>query len=236
MYVKAVRKAQKAMFPIFRFENLNNGQFRVGVTGTGYFINPNGYMITVAHIFSGEDKISFKYCGELPESLIQPPLEIEEIARDDYRDIFIGKISIKNKDYFRLNKKITRIGRSVCIAGYPLAQITENPQGGLELGGVRRYFQPSFVLDFIKNKFNDEKGINRFHDGFLMRDVGLFGMSGGPILDVKGKALGMMGSFVTRESVNALNKKIEVQNAVAIGSNVISNFLREKKIKLSYFF
>jgi hypothetical protein len=71
-----------------------------------------------------------------------------------------------------------------------LATIATNSEGQLELGGVRRYFQPSFVLDSITADMDNGAGLIRKHDEFLVRDFGLFGMSGGPAFDAGGQRQG----------------------------------------------
>ena len=172
--------------------------------------------------------------GRLPDNLQNPPLEISEICRDDDADIYIGRVNLRTPGYFYLSKVIPSIGKSVCVSGYPLAQITRNQQGGLELGGVRRYFQPTFVLD--KAVMNISSGQNRIrkHDGFLVRDVGLFGMSGGPVFDTKGVVIGMQGSVTQpRVSKNA-QRTISVENALAIRSSLIVQLLKSKKIRFNF--
>lgn len=234
MFVKSIKIAREAMFPIFCFEKLTSQkQLKVGVIGTGFFIDSKGHLATVAHIFDRKSQnIAFKYWGILPDKVINPPLEIQEVARDDKNDIFIGKVDVKNPGFFLLNKEVPDIGRSVCVSGYPLAKITKNPQGGAELGGVRRYFQPSFVLDKVKMN-SKTNGVIRKHDGFLVRDVGLFGMSGGPVFDPDGIVVGIQASVTNpRESKNAAGRKITVENACVIRSNLILSFLMKQKIKV----
>jgi len=142
------------------------------------------------------------------------------------------KVDFKNSDFVHLLKQIPDIGLSVCVSGYPLAVITANSQGGLELGGVRRYFQPSFVLDKCKVNCDNGAGKKRTHDGFLVRDFGLFGMSGGPIVDKKGVVVGMQGS-VTQPRVSSNGQRaITVENAIAIRSNLIIDFLAKNKIDI----
>ncbi|HBB76733.1 MAG: hypothetical protein A2186_01050 [Candidatus Levybacteria bacterium RIFOXYA1_FULL_41_10] len=235
MFVKSIKLVKKAIFPIFRFETLGNNQFKVGVVGAGFFINSNGIFVTVAHVFDDTNKnVSFKYWGILPDKIHNPNLNIVEIVRDNNLDIFIGKIDIKTRNYLHFQKKIPDIGKSVCIAGYPLAAITDNQQGGLELGGVRRYFQPTFVLDRAVLNTKNLQGLIRTHDGFLVRDFGLFGMSGGPIFDINGVVVGLQGSVTSpRESVSGDGRKISVENGMAIRTELILNVLKKNKIRYS---
>jgi len=234
MFVKSIKLASKAMFPIFRIEKLQQNQAKIGVVGAGFFVNSNGVFVTVAHIFDSKGKnISFKYWGSLPEKIINPSKKVVEIARDDNYDIFIGKVEIKSRGFLHLHKKNLDIGRSVCISGYPLAIITQNPQGGPELGGVRRYFQPTFVLDRLTLKSRSGTGNIRVHDGFLVRDFGLFGMSGGPVFDVNGTVVGIQASVTKpRESKNADGRKISVENACVIRSNLILDLLEKHQVRL----
>lgn len=233
MMVKAVKKITKAMFPIFR-QVRNGQQITLGVAGTGYFINDQGVFVTTAHIFDDTTpQTQFVYFGLLPENLHNPFLVIEEMARDDQHDIYIGKIELKNTEFLRFSNKPPEIGRTVCIAGYPLAQITLNAQGGFELGGVRRYFQPSFILDFTSATVANPKGVQRIHEGFLIRDFGLYGMSGGPVVDVDGLIVGMQGSVSDpRESSNGV-RTITVQNALAIRGQRIKELLKIKGTAIS---
>jgi hypothetical protein len=122
------------------------------------------------------------------------------------------------------------VGKTVCIAGYPLAQIAINAGGGFELGGVRRYFQPSFILDFGGGPADNGAGLIRNHQGFLIRDFGLFGMSGGPVVDVNGRVLGMQAAITNpRESTNG-TRTITVENAVAISNDRIIQLLEDNEI------
>lgn len=236
MFVKAIKIAKQSMFPIFKWEQ-QGANAQVGVAGAGFFINSNGYFISVAHVFDGASQnTKFLFMGRLPDKLQKPTLEIKEIARDDDLDIFLGKIETKSPTYFYLSKIIPDEGRSVCISGYPLAKISKNSQGGLELGGVRRYFQPSFVLDKGVANVDNGQGRIRKHDGFLVRDFGLFGMSGGPVFDQNGVVVGMQGSVTEpRVSRNSSGRTISVENAQAIRSNLIIQLLRSNKIRFNFF-
>jgi hypothetical protein len=236
MFVKAIKIAKNAMFPIFRFEQINPTQAKVLVVGSGFFVNQRGYFVSVSHLFDNPTpETTFCYCGQLPDKVTNQPLKINEVAKNDDYDIFIGIIEIRSLNFFYLSKRCPEIGKSICISGYPLAQIQNNPQGGLELGGVRRYFQPSFVLDHSIWKSENIHGRIRTHDGFSVRDFGLYGMSGGPVFDIKGTVFGIQGSVTQpRVSEGGSGQSITVQNAVAIRSALILDLLKKNRIRHNF--
>lgn len=223
MFVEAVRKVNQAVFPIFRQEFIAENQISTGVAGTGFFVSPEGHFISVAHVFDiSNPQVTYDYKGLLPDSVHNPALQITEIARDNEHDLFLGKVDLSTPVFLTLTPSLAEVGKTVCITGYPLAQISVNQQGGLELGGVRRYLQPSFVLDRANMHMN---GVT--HDGFLVRDIGLFGMSGGPVFDTAGDVWGMQASVTDpRVSTNGV-RTLSVENTLAIRSNLILDFIRE---------
>ncbi|MBU1809366.1 MAG: serine protease [Candidatus Omnitrophica bacterium] len=233
MFVRGIKIAKNSMFPIFRFEQINAIQSNVFTVGSGFFINKRGYFVSVAHVFDNpNNQTSFHYWGQIPDRVHNPAIKIVEISRDDENDIFVGKIEIQSPHHFYIAKQLPDIGRSICVSGYPLATIQNNPQGGLDLSGVRRYFQPSFVLDYIICNSSNPHGKIRKHNGFLVRDLGLYGMSGGPVFNTSGVVFGMQGSITQpRTSSGGPGCSITVQNAVAIRSSLIINLLEKTRIK-----
>lgn len=232
MFVKAIKTAQSAMFPVFRHQQIDQQQFMLYAIGSGFFVNTEGFFVTVSHIFDNPaPSTTFFYWGLLPEAVHNPPLVIKEIDREDNLDIFLGKIEFNTTNYFSIKENLPSIGRSVCLSGYPLAQIIRDSQGVFQLDGVRRYFQPSFVLDYGCMLVDNGQGKVRMHEGFLARDLGLFGMSGGPIFDIDGFLVGMQGSITPqRISEGAGGRRIPVENAMIIKTEYVVNILEKNRV------
>ncbi len=233
MMTKAVREIKKGMFPIFS-RIINGSQVTMASLGSGFFVNRNGIFVTTAHLFDNASRqTEYLYCGLLPDNLQNPPLQIQEIARDNTADIYIGKVALQNINFLKFIDSTPEVGKTVCIVGYPLPNITINSQGGFDLGGVRRYFQPSFILDDASGNVRNAQGVIRTHKGFAIRDFGLFGMSGGPVVDINGHVLGMQASVTDpRESSNG-TRTIIVQNAIAIANNRIIQLLQDNNIEVA---
>jgi hypothetical protein len=177
MMTKAVREIKKGMFPIFS-RVVNGHQVTLSSIGSGFFINNAGVFVTAAHLFDGViPQIEYLYCGLLPDNLQNPPMQIQEVARDNAADVYVGKVDLQNTNFLKFTDATADVGKTVCIAGYPLPNITINNQGGFDLGGVRRYFQPSFILDKANASTVNSWGVVRKHTGFAIRDFGLFGTS-----------------------------------------------------------
>jgi trypsin-like peptidase len=213
MFVRANKKVKSAIFPLFRVSPKAPNQIDLTHLGAAFFIDDKGTFVTCAHLFDNAPAGSrFTYFGHLPENLQNPQIEIVELGRDDMADIVIGHLKMPNPtSYLELAREVPDPGKQVCIVGYPLAQIGMNAQGGVELGGVRRYPQPSFVIDGMQLALND----GRHRRGFCVRDIGHSGMSGGPVVDENGSALGMQSAVAHRK--DKLGKhEIIVHNAMAI--------------------
>ena len=70
------------------------------------------------------------------------------------------------------------------------------------------------------------------HDGFLVRDFGLYGMSGGPVFDTSATVVGIQGSVTdVRKSTNG-TQTIDVQNAAAIRSERIRDLAKAAFVEI----
>ena len=224
MFVRANRKVKPAIFPLLRLLE-EPGQAQLAVAGAAFFIDAQGTFATCAHLFdNAAPGMRFIYWGHLPENVQNPPIDIVELGRNNVADIVIGRLNMPNPTSFlELGQGTPDPGKHVCIVGYPLARITLNAHGGPDFGQVRRYPQPSFVLDGMESELN-----GRHHRGFCVRDAGHSGMSGGPVVDENGVVLGMQAAVGHREDRLGPHRLV-VHNALVIGVDHIRTLWDEIK-------
>ena len=220
MFADAVAKLSASIFPIFfRFER--DGAPVLSVSGTGFFVDGSGLFVTADHIMTCAPAGStYYYYGNLPDQLSQPAVEIERVASDPGRDLYLGRAAWR--DYMRpveLSGERVRPGESVCLAGYPMAEVSVNPDRGV-VANVRRYWQPTFVLDVMQAVVD-----SRVYDGYLVGHPCFSGMSGGPVFDVEGKVRGMAAATVTRSEPDLTGEPTIVKNGIVLDVEHIRAFI-----------
>src|ERR687886_216342 len=120
MFADAVAKLTASIFPIFYAYEHEDGPI-IGVSGTGFFVDGGGLFVTVDHIMNCAPAGStYYYYGNLPDQLIQRPVEIEWVASDPGRDLYLGSLGSAERDQVRaveLSDEAVRPGDSVCLSG-----------------------------------------------------------------------------------------------------------------------
>lgn len=225
LLAKAIEIVSKSIFPIF-FELRQEDRVGIKTAGTGFFIDDNGTFLTACHVIDSAPNGARKlYIGNIPYRRINPPVEIEEIRRNNDRDIFIGRIE---RDYFEpltLAEGGPPIGKTLCLCGYPLAEISI-VEGRINTNNVRQYYQPTFVLDGADVQIGDSTGTIRSYSGFMTRDASYPGMSGGPIFDVDGIVWGMNVAHMSRNIPRPPHPNpIEVINGISIKTEILSQVI-----------
>ena len=222
MYQTAIEHIRKSIFPIFyRIPSEKTSSF--GVSGTGFFFHPRGYFLTAHHVITDVPPHSrLLYAGNIPGHAVVP-LEITEVHSDSSRDIFLGRVERDALPSVTLAVKNPRLGKSVCLSGYPLARLSLNPDGSINASNARMYWQPTFVIDYI----TAESG-SRQHHGFITQHTSLRGMSGGPVFDPEGVVYGIDVATLTRkipEDPDHPEKVTVLRNGVVVGIEIIREIL-----------
>jgi S1-C subfamily serine protease len=218
MYQSAIEKIKQSIFPIF-FVSVNGPNTQIGVSGTGFFIDDEGHFLTALHVITESPaNASFQYRGNIPDHIINPPETITEIHRDPVRDIFLGKLNLKGTIPVSVVLDKPKAGKSICLCGYPLAQLYINPDGSINVGAVRQYWQPTFIIDTLTVVDGGKNYV-----GFLTQDISLNGMSGGPVFDTDGVVHGIDTAFLQREIPQKNKPAIQVFNGIALENASIAD-------------
>ncbi|HYR87288.1 MAG TPA: serine protease [Terriglobia bacterium] len=224
MFADAVAKLSASIFPIF-FAFERDGGPAVSVSATGFFVDDSGLFVTADHIMNSAPAGStYYYYGNLPDQLRQPAVEIERVASDPRRDLYLGRVGRNYMRAVELSGETVRPGDSVCLSGYPMAEVSINADRGV-LANVRRYWQPTFVIDVTQAVVG-----SRVYDGYLVGHPCLAGMSGGPVFDVEGKVRGMAVATFNR-STPELGELSIVKNGIVLDVEHIRAFVERENSK-----
>jgi S1-C subfamily serine protease len=218
MYADAVAKIAESIFPIFYIHHEDD---LAGVCGTGCFVGADGLFLTSDHVMASPPAGSTLYFyGKTPDAVCEPAVELEHVWSDPSQDLYLGRVS---RDYLQpaeLSDEPVRPGDSVCLSGYPMADVTIGPHGGL-VGSVRRHWQPTFAIDAM-----DVVIQGRTYSGYIVEHPCYPGMSGAPVFDMQGQVRGLVGANLTR-TIPPLPDELPtfVSNGVVIDVEHIRGFL-----------
>ena len=225
MYQHSIAQIKNSIFPVF-FQSIQGPTTQIGVSGTGFFIDDQGHFITAHHVTTDVPPNStLLYLGNVPDNVISP-VKIVEVFSDPVRDIFLGKVETGGLPPVKLSFDKPKVGKNVCLCGYPLAQLIQNSDGSINVGNVRQYWQPTFIIDGITASTNGKNYI-----GFMTQDTSLNGMSGGPVFDADGIVYGVDIAMLTREIPQKDRVPISVHNGVDIENITIQDILEKINFK-----
>jgi trypsin-like peptidase len=222
MYQNSIALIRGSIFPIF-FQIIQGANRTVGVSGTGFFIDNQGHFITANHVITDIPAgAQILYAGNVPINIQPQPSGIHHIVSDPVRDIYIGRINQNALPPVTLFHQPTPVGTSICLCGYPLAQMSFDPNGALNVSNVRQYWQPTFAIDGAHINAH-----GRIYDGFITQDTSLRGMSGGPVFDVSGRVHGIDVATWTRNIPQQNGPDMIVNNGVVVGFHSIQDLLQQ---------
>ncbi|WP_158282820.1 serine protease [Aminobacter sp. AP02] len=173
----------------------------ISASGTGFFVNDQGWVVTNAHVVEGCTSVSIPRVGDG-----------SDLAIDKQNDLAAFRIGEGgSKPFLPLRRSQPRLGEDIAAYGFPLTGVlsdsvkvtTGNINSLVGLENDTRYLQVSTPLQP--------------------------GNSGGPVVDQWGSIVGVSTAVLGSSFKNATG--IDVQNVnFAIRSNVIELFLQSRNI------
>jgi S1-C subfamily serine protease len=190
MYADAVARIAASIFPIVYVQR---DAGLAGVCGTGCLIGDGGLFLTSDHVMGSPPPGSALYFyGRAPDEVCEPAVELEHVWSDPAQDLYIGRVARDHLEPAELSDEPIRPGDSVCLSGYPLADVEMTPHGSL-VGTIRRHWQPTFAVDAAEVVIQ-----GRTYRGYLVEHPCYPGMSGAPVFDTAGRVRGLVGANLTR--------------------------------------
>jgi S1-C subfamily serine protease len=212
MFADAIARISASIFPIFFVQQQANQECVMGVCGTGFFVDDEGLFVTADHFMTpAPEGCTHYYYGLVPDEVLEPAVEIERLANDPERDLFVGRVRIARSRPVEMLAEPARPGDAVCLSGYPMAVVMRTESGGL-VGNIRRYWQPTFVIDATRAVI-----AGRTYDGSIVQHTCLPGMSGGPMFDLEGRVRGIGMANLTRTIPEPGGPGLAVANGIAAG-------------------
>ena len=177
-------------------------------SGSGFFINNNGLIVTNNHVVQGCRGITIHFDGK------DYPSEI--IASDQKNDLALIKSNYKPSAFYKVSKTDVQLLDDVIIAGYPLGKrvsssIKTSKGSVTALAGYQNNY----------SNFQTDAALNQ-------------GNSGGPIINNTGSVVGVaVANFGKKEGVESFNFGIKSSTLNSFVSSNNINTLSGSKVKLS---
>ena len=160
-----------------------------GSSGTAFFINSKGYLLTNNHVVEGCKLQKIKYKGKDYDANI--------LATDKTLDLALMKIEAKPKNYLNFSESSPEKLQKVYVAGYPFGK-------GL-----------SDDLKISSGIVSSVKGFDDNSNEFQLDAAINPGNSGGPIVDDTGELIGIAVAGFAKDKSEGINFGIKSLSAVA---------------------
>ncbi|MDX9702543.1 MAG: trypsin-like peptidase domain-containing protein [Candidatus Auribacterota bacterium] len=210
-YVKPRYSADPYQNELFKFFfGIPEQEFRQSGVGSGFIVDPNGYILTNEHVVSKADEITVilpderKFKGVLCGS-------------DVRSDLAVIKISAENLPYIEMGDSNTvKPGQWALAIGNPFAtfdNLERNPQPTMTLGIVSAIHRNLPTSDMNK----------RYYGDLIQTDAAINpGNSGGPLVDIDGRVIGINVAILSNTGQNAgIGFALPINNAKRILDNLI---------------
>lgn len=149
-------------------------------SGSGFYINNNGYILTNNHVVEDCRRVTLSYNGKEINASI--------IATDSINDLAILKSNIKPSHFYKISSDDPKLLDNVIIAGYPLGK------------------RVSAAIKTSKGSVTSLAGYGDNYSNFQTDAALNQGNSGGPIIDENGNVIGVaVANFGKQAGVESFN-------------------------------
>ena len=187
------------------FANKDPNEMISVASGSGFFINKLGNIITNDHVVEGCQVMKLVYDGNEYEAAV--------IATDKTNDIALLKTEYKNQNYFKISKDDVDRSQNIKAIGY---------------GFGKNYSSDIKVTAGIVNSLS---GYNDNYSEFQMDAAIQSGNSGGPVINESGDVVGIsvaaLDSLAVLEDTGTLPQNVNY----AIKASTLKQFLNSKETK-----
>lgn len=157
--------------------------------GSGFIVSGDGYIVTNKHVVANEDAtytVILKDARHMDEKI-----EARVVARDPNNDIAILKIEKTDLPYINLgDSDALSVGQTTIAVGYALGEFDNTVSKGI-VSGLQRSITAS-----------DLRGSTEDLENLIQTDAAVnSGNSGGPLLDIKGNAIGVNVAMAQAENI-----------------------------------
>lgn len=181
------------------------GGFRFKSAGAAFAVNQQGELLTSAHVVRGCDALEARN----NDSLTPYPASIKAVAEGT--DLAVIKINAATPDILRFSAESPADGSPLALIGYPIE------------GMIRRIPRLTPVLTSHAISHPSKYGLIGVA-GDVRR-----GNSGGPALDSRGRAVGVLKAKINTVAAHQLTGRVLTNLGVVVETTRVLQFLRESQ-------
>ncbi len=177
--------------------------------GSGFVINPEGFILTNAHVVRGADQLKVSLTtGEEYEGKV--------VGLDEVSDLAVIKIDAENLPSVVLgNSDDLIIGEWAIAIGNPFGYLLDDPNPTVTVG----------VISAVNRDIKKERGQVQIYRKMIQTDAAInLGNSGGPLVNASGEVIGINTFiFTTSRGSEGIGFAIPINRAKAILSDLLKH-------------